>query len=90
MTFISYFCKASKSSHPEVFFKKGALRNLAKFKGKHLCQSLFFNKVADKAKFLRTTFLTEHPLVAASELPILDVCDGTEVTTGGVLQKSCS
>ena len=29
-----------------VFFKKGALRNLAKFTGKNLCQSLFFNKVA--------------------------------------------
>ena len=27
--------------------KKGALRNLAKFTGKHLCQSLSFNKVAD-------------------------------------------
>ena len=26
--------------------KKGALRNLAKFTGKHLCQSLSFNKVA--------------------------------------------
>ena len=26
--------------------KKGALRNFAKFTGKHLCQRLFFNKVA--------------------------------------------
>ena len=26
--------------------KKGVLRNLAKFTGKHLCQSLFFTKVA--------------------------------------------
>ena len=26
--------------------KKGALRNFAKFIGKQLCQSLFFNKVA--------------------------------------------
>ena len=26
--------------------KKGVLKNLAKFTGKHLCQSLFFNKVA--------------------------------------------
>ena len=25
---------------------KGVLRNFTKFKGKHLCQSLFFNKVA--------------------------------------------
>ena len=35
-----------KRSRPEVFCKKGALRNFAKFTGKHLCQSLFFNKVA--------------------------------------------
>ena len=30
---------------PEVFYKKGVLRNFVKFTGKHLCQSLFFNKV---------------------------------------------
>ena len=30
---------------PEVFCNKGALRNFAKFTGKHLCQSLFSNKV---------------------------------------------
>ena len=29
--------------------KKGVLENLAKFTGKHLCQSLFFNKVAVQA-----------------------------------------
>ena len=28
------------------FFQKVVLRNLAKFTGKHLCQSLFFNEVA--------------------------------------------
>ena len=27
--------------------KKGVFRNFAKFTGKYLCQSLFFNKVAD-------------------------------------------
>ena len=37
---------AFRSSHPEVFCKKGILRNFAKFIGKHQCQSLFFNKVA--------------------------------------------
>ena len=26
--------------------QKGVLRNFTKFTGKHLCQSLFFNKVA--------------------------------------------
>ena len=31
---------------PEVFFKKCILKNFAKFTGKHLCQSLSFNKVA--------------------------------------------
>ena len=35
-----------RSSCPEVFCKKGALKNLAKLTGKHLRQSLFFNKVA--------------------------------------------
>ena len=34
-----------RSSRPEVFYKKGVLRNFAKFIGKHVCQSLFFNKV---------------------------------------------
>ena len=42
------FCELilCRSSCPEVFCKKSVLRNFAKFIGKHLCQSLFFNKVA--------------------------------------------
>ena len=35
-----------KKQPPEVFCKKIALKNFAKFTGKHLCQGLFFNKVA--------------------------------------------
>ena len=35
-----------RSSRAEVFCKNGILRNIAKFTGKHLCQSFFFNKVA--------------------------------------------
>ena len=35
-----------KSSRPEVFCQKSILRNFVKFTGKHLFQSLFFNKVA--------------------------------------------
>ena len=38
---------------PEVFCKKGVLRNFAKFTGKHLCQSLFFNKVAGACNFIK-------------------------------------
>ena len=54
-----------------VFCEIGAFKNLAKFTGKHLWQSLFFNKVAGQrlwytcfpvnfAKFPRTHFVTEH------------------------------
>ena len=60
----------------EVFCKKGVLRNSAKFTGKQLCQSLFFNSLrpatllkkrlwhrcfpVNFAKFLKTPFLPEH------------------------------
>ena len=51
-----------RSSRPEVFCKKAVLRNFAKFTGKHLCQSLFFNKVAAS----KNTFSYRTPLVGAS------------------------
>ena len=35
-----------RSSRPEKICKKGVLRNFTKFTGKHLRQSLFFNKNA--------------------------------------------
>ena len=63
----------SRSSRPEMFYKKAVHRNFAKFTGKHLSQSLFFNKVASFSlwkerlwhrcfhvnfvRFLRTPFL---------------------------------
>ena len=36
----------SRSSRPDVFCEKSVLQNFTKFAGKHLCQSLFFNKAA--------------------------------------------
>ena len=56
-----YYCNTNvckdlsdyRSSRPEVLCKKVVLRNFAKFKGKHQCQSLFFNKVALQASGLR-------------------------------------
>ena len=49
MLFLNY----SQKQPPEVFYKKGALKNFAKFTGKHLCQSLFLNKVdSDTGVFL--------------------------------------
>ena len=35
----------------QVFFKKGVLRNFAKFTRKRLCQSLLFNKVAEHLSY---------------------------------------
>ena len=56
---------------PELFYKKGVLKHFAKLIGKHVCQSLFFDKVGDLrsatllkrcfpvnfVKLLRTSFL---------------------------------
>ena len=52
------------------------LRNLTKFTGKHLCQSLFFNKVAETlaqvfscefCQISKNTFFTEHLRVTLSK-----------------------
>ena len=45
-----------------MFFKGGVLKNFTKFKGKQLCQSLFFNKVTGEKfwKSFKNTFLTKH------------------------------
>ena len=40
------FCQLYRSSHQRCSMQKGVLRNLTKLTGKHLCQTLFFNKVA--------------------------------------------
>ena len=69
-----------RSSHPELFCKKGVLRNFAKFTGKHLCQSLFFDKRVSLLKkrlwhrvfssefceISKNTFFKKTLLVAAS------------------------
>ena len=34
----------TRGSRPELFCKKGVLRNFGKLTGKHLCQRLFLNK----------------------------------------------
>ena len=45
--YLSFFHdKRLKSSRPDVFCNKSVLRNFSKFTGKHLCQRLFFNKIA--------------------------------------------
>ena len=69
---VTFFFKDQKyftrSSHQRCSVKKGVFKSFAKFAGKHLCQSLLFNKVAGHrsvfrcfpvnfAKFKRTSFL---------------------------------
>ena len=84
-----YFCKSFRfhswrSSRPDVFCKKDVLRNFAKFTGKYLRQSLFFNKVQQACNFIKKETLAQvfsckfckisnntsyrTPLVAASVL----------------------
>ena len=53
---------------PEAFYEE---RRFTKFTGKHLCQSLFFNKVAglrpEICKISKSTFFTEHLWTTASK-----------------------
>ena len=46
LVFKHYKAVTYRSSRPEVFCKKGVLKDFVKLTEKHLCQSLFFNKVA--------------------------------------------
>ena len=42
-----------RNSRPEVFCKKGVLRNFEKLTGKHLCQGLFFNNTPDWLSWIK-------------------------------------
>ena len=65
---LTVFILFYKSSGPEMFCKKGVLRNFAKFTGKQMCQSHFLTKKRllhkgfplNFAKFLGTSFFMEH------------------------------
>ena len=73
------FWRIPRSSHQRCSVRKSVLRNFTKFTGKHLCQSLFFNKVkkemlaqvfsCDFCEISNNTFFTEHLWKAASEYP---------------------
>ena len=59
------FSPDNRSNHLTCSVRKGFLRNLVKFTGKHLCQSLFLNKVAllfscEFCEISKNTFFTEH------------------------------
>ena len=49
-----------RSSNQRCSIKKGVLRNFAKSAGKHLCQSLFFGKVAGACNFIKKETLAQE------------------------------
>ena len=73
---------------PVVLYKKGVLKNFAKLTGKHLCQTLFFNKVTTLfkkrlwhrcfpvtfAKSLRTPFLRSNSGVLLLHSTLFMIC----------------
>ena len=81
-----------KKQPPEVFCKKGVLRNFTKFTGKYLCQRLFFNKVAGlrpatllKNESLNQLFSCEFCKI--SKTPILQNTSGRLLLSFGVNEK---
>ena len=56
-----------------VFCKKGILRNFAKFTGKHLCQSLFFNKVAG-VTYMLLIFMSKKIVHGKQKQPFFVFC----------------
>ena len=49
----------NRSSHWWCSLRKSVLRNKIKFTGKHLCQSLFFNKVAGSCNVIKNEALAQ-------------------------------
>ena len=62
-----------RSSRPDVFCEKGALRNFAKFKEKYLCQSLSLNKAAGAA----CNFIKKETLAQVFSCEFCDISKNT-------------
>ena len=71
--------RTERSSHRRFSVKKGVLRNFTKFTGKHLCQSVFFNKRETLAQVFscefceisKNIFFREHHRATTSVLRTL-------------------
>ena len=73
--YVVSFSSNIRRSHQRCSYQKGVSKNLTKFTGKPLCQSLFFNKVAlaqvfsfEFCKTFKNTTFTEHLRTTASEI----------------------
>ena len=63
----------ARSSCSQIFFKIDALKNFEIFTGKHLCWSLFFNKVVG-LRSENTFFYRTLPMAASGEQRTLVLC----------------
>ena len=83
--FLNFRNTMSRSSRPEVFCKKGALRDFAKFTGKHRSHRRFSGEFCEISI---TTFSYRTPPVAAS------VCQSFKLYTFtflcGIFSHSCA
>ena len=73
-----------RSSHRRCSVKKGVLRNLAKFTGKHLCQRLFFNKVAGLRPKV-CNFIKKESLAKVLSCEFCEISKETFFTDGRLL-----
>ena len=56
----NYQKRVYRSSRLDVVYKKGLLKNFAKFTGKHLCQSPFFNRVPGLPPVVASRYRIKH------------------------------
>ena len=69
-------CGEYRSSHWRCSVAKGVFRNFAKFTGKHLCHSLFFNKVAGAYfSFTLVTYLFSSVFLQLQRKIIILYCE---------------
>ena len=80
-----------KSIYRRCSVRKGVLRYFAKFTGKHLCQSLFFKKIADLPKVCN--FIKKETLALVFSCEVCKISKNTFftehflATASGALQK---
>ena len=74
-----------RNSHRRCSVRKGVLRNFAKFTEKHLCQSLFFNKIAGlsrpQASYIFTFYMLKLLVNTYDQIFVIETCYQVEICT---------
>ena len=73
----SYVSFRFQSSHQRCYMKKDVLINFSKLTGKHLCRSLFLNKVAG---LKACNFIEKKPLAQVFSCEFCEICKNTFFT----------